>query len=741
MVQDVNKAVRHLALTGDDVTNDRPTALRVDIQALRAVAVLTVVLFHLWPNRLTGGYVGVDVFFVISGFLITSHIVRDAEANRFSVTAFWARRMLRLLPASLLVLAVTAVGVWMLAPAQYWEQWFREIAAAGLYAQNWLLAGDAVDYLAADNVPSPVQHYWSLSAEEQFYIVWPLLIGLSLLIGPRNRTELPAGMRHGKRGGSGRRASWRPVAIALLALVVVASLVTSVVWTDADQAYAYFITPTRAWEFGAGALLAFVPALGRRRAQGGTTPATSGLAAGVVAWVGLALIIVSAVTFTEATPFPGAWAAIPVLGTVLVIWAAATDRFTERLAGLSPIQFVGDVSYAIYLWHWPLIVLVPFATGHDLRTLDKLAILVVTVLLAWGTRRWIEKPVLRQRQRFAPRPTFIAAAVAGTLVVCAGLVGVQAARMQAEAALAAVDDVKVADCFGAAARPPDGRPCDNPDLVGVAVPAPEAADDDEPEPWLEGENQCPWTIRKSPDPALCERGDRTSDVRIAMVGDSHAAHYASGLVGAAEANGWALDLYMKEGCPFSDVMRVQDEVITPACISWVDKAEQLLDEGDYDLVVTSQISGKEWVPPADAAPDASQETIAEDGLVSLWGRLADKGLPVAAIADTPRPDPKVIDCLSEPDADLATGCRVPRDEATSPFDPQRGAAARLDRPDVKLIDFTDIYCDDTECLPVIGGATVYRDDDHLTDTFAATLAPYLADAIRPMLGEEAQAQG
>ncbi|MFJ3406356.1 acyltransferase family protein [Promicromonospora sp. NPDC090134] len=698
------------------MTDHRRTALRADIQALRAVAVLAVVLFHLWPNRLTGGYVGVDVFFVISGFLITSHIVRDVDAGRFSVTEFWSRRILRLLPASLLVLAVTAAGVRALAPVQHWEQWFREIAASGLHAENWVLAADAVDYLAAENMASPVQHYWSLSAEEQFYLVWPLLIALCLLVGRRLRRTAHTGSGSQGLDRAGRRASWRPVVAGALVVVVVASLVTSVVWTGADQAYAYFITPTRAWEFGAGALLAFVPA-------------RTGRWSSAASWVGLALIGVSAVLFTGATPFPGVWAAVPVLGTVLVIWAQASDRFTSRLAGLPPVQFLGDVSYAVYLWHWPLVVLVPYATGHDLRTLDKVAILAVTLLLAWGTRLWIEKPVLAHRHRFRPRVTFVTAAVVGAVVVGAALLGVHAAREHVRTELAAAEQATTAECFGAAARPPHGEPCTNPDLVGTAVPAPEVAGDDMPAPFSEGSDKCPGTSREDVDPVACERGDRGSDVRIALVGDSHAAHYSSAFVEAAEANGWALDIYIKAGCPFSDVMRVQDEVLTAACVEWVDRAQQVLVDGGYDLVVTSQLSGVDWVPPAGTTPEA----FAEDGLVSLWGGLADQGLPVVAVADVPKPDPTVIDCLTAPDVDLTTDCRTPRADATGPFDPQRSAVERLGRSDVTLLDLTDVYCDARECFPVIGGVTVYRDDNHLSDTFAGTLAPYVANALAPLL--------
>lgn len=697
------------------MTNDRSTVLRADIQALRAVAVGVVVLFHLWPHRLTGGYVGVDVFFVISGFLITSHIVRDVDAGRFSVTQFWSRRMLRLLPASLLVLAVTAVGVWLLAPVQLWGQWFREIAASGLYAQNWVLAADAVDYLAAENVVSPVQHFWSLSAEEQFYLVWPLLIGLSVLVGrllsSRGRYAVDA-------RGAGH---WRPVAAGVLALVVVASAVTSVVWTGTDQAYAYFITPTRAWEFGAGALLAFVPAPGRGAA--GPSPVVRAVAA----WAGLGLIVASALWFTSATPFPGAWAAVPVLGTVLVIWAQASDRFTNRLAGLPPVQFLGDVSYAVYLWHWPLLVLVPYATGDDLRTLDKLAILAATVVLAWATRRWIEKPVLRHRNRMASWRTFVAAALAGALVVGAAFGGIRYSESYAERELDRAAEMleDPPECFGATARPPKGAPCTNDDLVGEATPAVDAASADVPELFR---GRCAGTSKTDSVPKPCSVGDPDGDVRIALIGDSHAVQYSAVLSEIAARNGWALDTYSKGACPFSDVRRAQDAVLHAACTAWVDRAKEMIADGDYDLVLTSQVSGVDWEPPA----GSTVEEFAEGGLVSLWTSLADQGMHVTAIADVPRPRKRVHDCLQEPGRDVSTDCRITR-ELGLLYDPQPGAVERLGRPDVTLIDFTDVYCDDVQCFPVLGGVTVYRDPNHLTNTFARTLEPYFEAELTGLL--------
>jgi peptidoglycan/LPS O-acetylase OafA/YrhL len=313
--------------------------LRSDIQALRAIAVLLVVTFHLWPIRLTGGYVGVDVFFVISGFLITSHILRDVDKGAFRVTRFWARRLRRLLPASMLVLAVTAAGVWLWVPQQSWQQWFREIGASALYVQNWILAADSVDYMAADNTASPVQHFWTLSTEEQFYAVWPLFVIVAL--------------------GFARLAKVRPrVAIgATLGIVVAASFLASLILTSEDPSYAYFVTPTRAWEFGAGALLAFAPPLARART--------------FTAWLGVAFIVFSAWSLTGETPFPGYMAALPVIGTAMVIWSNTNHSLTKRLIELPPVQFIGNISYSIYLWHWPLSFLSPSFSGVTLLSQTK----------------------------------------------------------------------------------------------------------------------------------------------------------------------------------------------------------------------------------------------------------------------------------------------------------------------------------------------------------------------------------
>ena len=276
--------------------------MRQEIQGLRAVAVLLVVLFHLWPHQVPGGYIGVDVFFVISGYLITSHILREVDrTGSVSLAGFWARRLRRLLPASYVVLLVTAVAVLVFVPRLMWQQFFGEILAASLYVENWTLAVNSVDYLAADNAPSPAQHYWTLSAEEQFYLIWPLLVLLGLWL---------AKLGLARRSHRGDKPDHRQaVVFGVLAATTAASLAYSLWVTATDPAWAYFVTPARAWEFGAGALLAFAPQAVRR------PYARAGLG-----WLALVGLLVCALVFDESTPMPGTAALWVVAASMALIW-------------------------------------------------------------------------------------------------------------------------------------------------------------------------------------------------------------------------------------------------------------------------------------------------------------------------------------------------------------------------------------------------------------------------------------
>jgi len=280
-----------------------------------------------------GGFAGVDVFFAISGFLITSLLLREAERDgRVSLSGFWARRARRILPAALLTILAGAIATIVLVPLTQWQQFLGEMRASTAYVQNWQLAGDAVDYLASANAPSPVQHYWSLSIEEQFYLVWPVLIAVAL-VATRGRQAAPR----------------RRLVALVLATATALSLLYSMLDTAADPAAAYFVTPTRAWELGAGALLALAGPFGR----------SPTFARAVLSWLGLAAIVVAALTYSGATPFPGYAALLPVLGALAVIRAGAPAwrLAPTRLMAFAPVQRLGDISYSVYLCHWPLIIL------------------------------------------------------------------------------------------------------------------------------------------------------------------------------------------------------------------------------------------------------------------------------------------------------------------------------------------------------------------------------------------------
>src|SRR5512146_55444 len=309
---------------------------RPDIQGLRAIAVALVVVYHLFPSLLPGGYVGVDVFFVISGFLITGHLWRGyAKSGKLSLVDFWGRRARRLVPAAALVLAVTWVGARLVLPTPRLAETATEIRASALYYQNWQLAHNAVDYLKSHEAASPVQHFWSLSVEEQFYLVWPLLFVVAGLVA-RKRARAPGSDASAVSGQSVIRGH-RVVAILTGALVL-ASLAYSVYDTIADPAAAYFVTTTRMWELGIGGLLALLPTVAARRLG----------RHGWLGWAGLAMIIASQFAIRGSTPFPGWIALVPVLGAAAIIagGSAQGKRGPWRLTSTRLMVFLGGISYS-----------------------------------------------------------------------------------------------------------------------------------------------------------------------------------------------------------------------------------------------------------------------------------------------------------------------------------------------------------------------------------------------------------
>jgi len=674
--------------------------VRAEIQALRAVAVLTVVVYHVWPEAMPGGFVGVDVFFAISGFLITAHLLREVAATgTLSLWRFWARRARRLLPAALLTLLVCAVATILLVPQVYWQQFLTEIGASTAYVQNWQLAADAVDYLAAENSASPVQHFWSLSAEEQFYVVWPLLMLL------------------------GAWAARRRLAIAgVLVTVTGLSLAYSISETASNPAAAYFVTPTRAWEFGAGGLLALL----------GTRVWLPDAARAALSWAGLAAIGYAAVFYSTATAFPGWAAAAPVVGALAVIHAGLPRaRWAPSAAlRLRPAQFLGDISYSVYLWHSPLLVFAPFVIVDPGLTETRVAVPVLTVLLAWVTKVFVEDPVRRSTWLTAqPRMTFAAGAAATALVaavLAGGTTHVQAQIHDAERESVQLIAHQPA-CFGAAARDRQ-NPCENPMLRTKVVPLPVAAKDEENAPC--------HRFRQDAGVSVCDFGAAPEQAlrTVALVGDSHASHWRAAVDVVARRRGWRGLSITRTSCPFSTATKITPQPTRSQCVSWVKKLPGFLGRHpEIDtLFVVGITGGKVNVPPGRTMFEAKV-----NGFRNAWNTLPASVKHIVVIRDTPKIFRSTVDCLDRAIAAhkrAGPACAVSRADALA-ADPQVVAAREAMSPRVQSVDLTETFCGGRLCYPVIGGALVYKDLHHFTLVFAKTLGAPLGRAVeRAMQG-------
>jgi peptidoglycan/LPS O-acetylase OafA/YrhL len=716
-------------------TTDR--GFRADIQGLRAVAVLLVLTYHLWPTTVTGGFVGVDVFFVISGFLITAHLLQHPPRHGHDLLEFWGRRIRRLLPAAFAVLAVTAVASRLLAPDTQWASIATQTIASAFYVQNWVLAVNSVDYLAAAEAPTPVQHYWSLSVEEQFYVVWPILI-LALF------------------WFAGRARIW-PLLVTRIAMlaVIAGSLYVSITATAADPANAYFITPTRVWELAAGGLVATLPSLGAWRLPGRLVDGA--------AWIGLAMLLVAGAVISADTPFPGTAAILPVAGTALVIFAAASGRWSPtRFLRLRPIQHLGDTSYSIYLWHWPLIALWPYALG-PITPVGSAVIIAATIGLASITKVHVE-----DRFRFMPSlqplwPTFRFAVVGMLVLAIAGSGQLLDSQLRLNAAIASVEDGTdlpdvldpgptdnpstvapgspgasgqppqsagatpgITTCIGAAAivRGFDACP-QNP--AAKMIPAPVAASTDKSHAYRDGcWNYAPFATRTT-----CTYG--SGPVKVALVGNSHAGQWLPALEVLAKQHGWTITTYLASQCSVTDApLEFYSSAKSTGCTTYGAWVVSQVKGKAFDLVFWSErqsvaTKGDSW-SETDAAAVA--------GYTPLLKALSAAGTNVLVVQDTPYPGSSIPDCLA-----LHTTNEAACNGTPSSWDwmnPLYDTAVSLALPGISTMESHSYLCTATVCPAVIGTVIAYFDASHMTATYARTLAPFVDAPITAALELGAQ---
>lgn len=668
----------------------RTSEFRPEIQGLRAIAVIAVLIFHLWPSVLPGGYIGVDVFFVISGFLITGILLRQAErTGRIDVVGFYIKRLKRLLPAATVVLLSVAVCISLL-PITRWVDTANEIAASALYVENWWLAIQAVDYLAAENAASPLQHYWSLSVEEQYYIVWPLLFGLAISLSVNSVTPVR------------RKFLWIIVCVGLC------SFAYSVYLTPRSPGVAYFATTTRAWELALGGALALL-------SLNGLVPSWMRLVSGLA---GLTFIILAALFFDAETSFPGYSALLPTIGAALLIVSGTQDHALSisKILNSRPMQYVGDLSYSLYLWHWPVIIFYQSVAGRQLGVVDGVGAAAISLALAHQTKVLVEDEFRRPEFLGTSRwkPFAFAALCISVPIICWQAINYQAGRHEN----AVMTDVSAQMMYPGALTLSDGIKVE----TATPLPAVLSAKADRGAPYREG---CIVSLLGT-DLKECTYG-ASDGLHIALLGDSHAVHWVPTLQVIAEYAGARVTVITKSACAINDLSERFELQQYQACTEWSEKAISRLLELNPDIAIFAH--SRSSLSKIRKSRDESAVAVAAS-LSRIWNKLEGAGVRVFAIRDTPSFSEDVPDCLA---AAAAEECRVSRARMDARLDPL--VLAVKASPGVKLMDLTGAICDDDYCYGVVGNVVAWRDAHHMTETFARTLAPEMSRQMSPLLPE------
>lgn len=642
-------------------------SFRPDIEGLRALAVAGVIAFHFGFSGLPGGFTGVDIFFVISGYLITRHLLAEiAETGRLNLWRFYARRARRLLPASLFVILATLVaGAFILSPEEQ-SLYSRGAMFASAYMINLWLIRWSFDYFAADATTNPFIHFWSLSVEEQFYLAWPALLLFAMWLRP------------GKRG-----------AILVIGIAGLISFAACAWLTTTAQPWAFYFSPLRAWEFAAGGLATMVPqAFWRERPQ----------LAAPLAWLGLALIAGAYLSFNEEAPFPGFMALMPVAGTVLLLLAGAAGvgNGSSAVLALPPLQWVGKLSYSLYLWHWPVIVYASMLVP-ELSPLQRLGCLALALALSVLTYHVVENPIRRNG--------WLMANAARALVPAILLTGTGVAATYANARLAVSDlDPEQRSIAASAARPSTAR------AAGCIL------------------------SYETVTPKACVFGNKDAGRSIALFGDSHADHWSTPLIEAAEKNDTKVVTWLKSGCRASrlTVWATKLKRNYTECDQWRAQSIRQIIAARPNLVVISEIAliSLDKMSAGMQAPQ-SQEADGRAGLHATLTAFSQAGLKVAVIRDVPFNDDHVDTCVSR---------ALWRGQRPSLCDQKRTYAANdanaaIERdivhtvPGASYIDMTNQFCDARTCHVFINGKIAYRDQHHLATPFAETLEPAVEKAV------------
>ncbi|MDF2664874.1 MAG: putative acyltransferase [Microbacterium sp.] len=657
-------------------------AYRPDVDGLRAVAILLVVTYHVWVGRVSGG---VDVFLMLSAFFLTRGFVRRMDGpTPVRPVSHLIGIFRRLLPAA----AVTLVGVlalaWTFFPQAMWRAIWEQTWASLLYVQNVLLAADAVDYYARTEVPSPLQHFWSMSVQGQAFVLWVVLLAVCQAIVRRFRLSPD-----------------RVVGI-VFTVVFGLSLSYSIIRTAAEQQSAYFDTGARLWEFAAGSLLVVVLPHVR---PGPVVRASLG-------WAGLFGLLILGLVVDVQGGFPGFLALWPVLcaAAIVVSGSGAARGGPARYLASRPLRLLGRDAYALYLVHWPILITFLVVTGRDgAGIVGGTLVIVLSLALARALTAAVDTPVRAWRKGDPSRLVPIAVLVVATAVVVLPVTAWQVSselEARAVAARAAISNP------GAAVLHDPTLP--EPPADAVLLPMPAALEDE----WMQLDRPCAGARRPTEEilEGTCAETPHTARAErtVVVVGDSHSQQITAALVPVAEQNGWGVVMLVKGGCS----MGLDEPGMDPTCDAWREAAVDHVERMRPDAVVTV----------VTRSDHGEADEALRPGIDRFLDRMGDAGIEVLGIRDNPRFGFDMYSCVAEAADPLE--CAVPRAGSLADDNP----AAVLDRAGVQLVDLTPWICPDDVCVGVVGNVALYRDDNHLSRTYAATLAPLLAEQLSPSLG-------
>lgn len=652
------------------------STFRNDIQGLRAVAVILVVLYHVFPMFVSGGYIGVDIFFVLSGYLITGILIAgfDRSGGRF-IAQFFLKRAARLLPLSAsVVLAVLLLGMIFL-PTAFLGQLFNEALASNFYVQNIYLSFESVDYLGSENLPTPLQHFWSLSIEEQFYVVLPFLIFFIYRYAPFNFRK--------------------KLLFALIFLFSSVSLIYSVVVSKEYTSAQYFSSYTRMWALGFGAFLAIIPVC-----------KINSVLSTVVSLLLICTLLCLGLIYDSSLAYPGYYAVLPVFVTMLLVYLGGKDGLVDRVLSWKPLVYIGGLSYSIYLIHWPVLIFYKAAYDDGIGYFDGVLIILSTLILSIFTKKYIEDKFRYSKIRVLNIQVGVFAgfllSFLGTVVAALLLYG---NRMEAYGTNEILNERYPGPKVLLLTEPYENSELGNflPDILNIKK--------DLPRGYTE---KCHLGIESYSLKPCTTTGKGLRDVFV--IGDSHAAQWTPAIDALAELYGWDVEVHTKSGCPvLVEAVRLRGRLYD-SCLTWGKNVLAHINNAKPDLIIVSQSAGARLMDAKNSMDSVVGDTIS---------RLASSSTYVIVIADTPKHTFDPTGCLDFPAQCFSIYSDIIRRDPLN--------AISLEE-NVKLVDMNKWLCPDNRCPAVVGNQIVWRDSHHLSATYSRSLAPFLYDEIENVEG-------